>query len=139
MKTAEFHGLKRDLEKEMNEFFKVASLDKYIQFIETMEASQYYLSPMINVFKRLTFAKMLDEANAVKWFFRTNNKNKYPTEMYMNFERNECILFISKKDTLDLDAVYLRLYDECKEDLIRMIELRSSVQSEQASESGCLI
>lgn len=122
---------KRELGNKMTDFLKTATPNKYAQLIEMLQQDKdHNFSELALVLKKVAFLEMLGVLNAGRYTYRCNNSKRYYTELYINDERNRVSLIVSKKDSQDLDAMYVRLYDQHKDELLRMIKAQNTATLE---------
>lgn len=118
-----------DQEKsELENFFHTATPKQLVKVIDIMEQQKSDVwsgelwHDLTQSVKRLAFQAMLQALDARTHTYTCSNTKRYYTELHINEKWNSVILCISKKDSRNLDAMYQRLYDQHKDELLRMID-----------------
>jgi hypothetical protein len=103
-----------------------ASPKKMVEFIGVLEQEQEHdFSDVANIMKRVTFLKFLNVLDVPSHTFRCTQK-RYKTYLHINAAINDISLWISKKDSQNLDDMYLRLYDMHRDELLDLVEKHDS-------------
>lgn len=125
-----------DQEKsELENFFQAATPKQLVEVIDIMEQqkSDFWSGELWHGLKqsvkRLAFQAMLQALDARTHTYTCSNSKRYYTELHINEKWNSVILLISKKDLSNLDAMYQRLYDQHKDELLRMIDSLSPLRA----------
>lgn len=107
-------------DQRFREFIKNSTAAEVCDFIVRLgnNISDDFIANM----KEIAFMKFEMALGISRHYFRSNNSKRYRTELYVEPSNNKVLLFISLKDSRNEDAMRARLFDEHKDQLIKLLE-----------------
>lgn len=111
-------------------FFETATAAQLIGLVIGLEAKGHDFGDIMPDYKSLAFRAALDELKVSICYLKSNSKSeKYCSHLYLDSELNRFSLFINKKDRPDLHAMYVRLFDQHKDELLRLLDTDGRIAS----------
>jgi hypothetical protein len=110
--------------KEIEEFIMNATPKQLSKFIEALEQqTDRDFNGLVRSLKVVAFLEMLKSLKINKHVLNRTGKG-FETHLHIDAETG-MVLFISKKDSQNLEATYIRLYDMHKDKLLQIIDSKS--------------